>query len=244
MYHRFALTASGIDEASGVYPPELQTETLAAMESATSDVPPELNASMVDEVRQATPERTDRIYDRIAQTLARTRPAQVTLTRYQSLDPIGHYFLRFALPSEFGDVTDEERRRFGSVLERQYALIDEVVGRAMAAIGPNDLLLVVSGYGMQPLGFGKRLVERVMGDPDVSGTHEAAPDGFLMAYGASVAKGRRLQARGSVVDVVPTILYFLGLPIGRDMDGYARTDLFERSFTDDRPITFIPTYDR
>ena len=244
MYHRFALTASGIDEASGVYPPELQTETIAAMESAASDVPLVVNASLADEVRQATPERTDRIYDRIAQTLARTRPAQVTLTRYQSLDPIGHYFLRFAMPSEFGDVTDDERRRFGSVLERQYALVDEVIGRAMAAVGPNDLLLIVSGYGMQPLGFAKRLAERVLGDPDISGTHEAAPDGFLMAYGTSVAKGRRLQARGSVVDVVPTILYFLGLPIGRDMDGYARTDLFQRSFTDDRPITFIPTYDR
>jgi len=168
----------------------------------------------------------------------------VTLTRYQSLDPIGHYFLRYAMPSDFGDVTDEERRRFGPVLEHHYALIDEAIGRAMAAVGPNDLLLVVSGYGMEPLGFGKRLVERVIGDPDVSGTHEAAPDGFLMAYGGSVAKGRRLQARGSVVDVVPTILYFLGLPIGRDMDGYARTDLFQRSFTDERPITFIPTYDR
>ena len=53
----------------------------------------------------------------IASTIAsrrrwrRTRPAQVTLTRYQSLDPIGHYFLRYAMPSEFGDVTDEERRR-------------------------------------------------------------------------------------------------------------------------------------
>jgi hypothetical protein len=44
--------------------------------------------------------------------------------------------------------------------------------------------------------------------------------------------------------VVPTILYFLGLPLGRDMDGYARTDLFQRSFTDERPIAFIPTYDR
>ena len=54
----------------------------------------------------------------------------------------------------------------------------------------------------------------------------------------------RQQTRASVVDVTPTILYFLGLPIGRDMDGYARTDLFQRSFTDERPITFIPTYDR
>jgi arylsulfatase A-like enzyme len=65
-----------------------------------------------------------------------------------------------------------------------------------------------------------------------------------MAYGGSVAKGRRLQERASVVDVVPTILYFLGLPIGRDMDGFARTDLFEAAFTETRPIAFIPTYDR
>jgi hypothetical protein len=47
------------------------------------------------------------------------------------------------------------------------------------------------------------------------------------AYGASVAGGGP-PARASVVDVMPTILYFLGLPIGRDMDGYARTDLFCR----------------
>jgi hypothetical protein len=64
-----------------------------------------------------------------------------------------------------------------------------------------------------------------------------------MAYGASVAHGRFL-ARASVVDVIPTLLYYLGLPIGRDMDGYVRTDLFQPAFTEDRPITYIPTYDR
>jgi predicted AlkP superfamily phosphohydrolase/phosphomutase len=104
-------------------------------------------------------------------------------------------------------------------------------------------MLVVSGFGMEPMGLWKRLVERVLGDPDLNGTHDAAPEGFVMAYGASVARGR-LAAPASVVDVTPTILYFLGLPIGRDMDGYARTDLFQRAFTDERPITFIPTYDR
>src|SRR4029077_6267290 len=114
---------------------------------------------------------------------------------------------------------------------------------AIAALGTDDLLVVVSGFGMEPLGLGKRLLERVIGDPELSGTHEDAPDGFLLAYGAPVARGRT-QARASVVDIVPTILYFLGLPIGRDMDGYARTDLFQKSFTEPRPITFIPTYDR
>ena len=89
----------------------------------------------------------------------------------------------------------------------------------------------------------KRFIERVFGDPDVSGSHEAAPDGFLMAYGGPVARGRQ-QVRASVVDIAPTILYFLGLPIGRDMDGFARADVFRAAFSETRPITFIPTYDK
>lgn len=242
-YHRRAQTPSGIDDPSAVYPPDFQADALAAMESVTSDDGAVMPASLGGDSRHETPGRIDRVYDRIAQAMTRARPVQVTLTRYQSLDPIGHYFLRFATPSEFGDVTDEERRRLGSVLELHYGLMDEMIGRAIATLGPDDLLLVVSGFGMEPLSLSKRLIERVIGDPDVSGTHEAAPDGFLMAYGASVARGRQ-QVRASVLDIVPTILYFLGLPIGRDMDGYARTDVFQPSFTGERPITFIPTYDR
>ena len=139
---------------------------------------------------------------------------------------------------EFGDVTDDERRRFGTVLERHYSLIDETVGRAMAAIGPDDLLLVVSGYGMEPLGFAKRLIERVIGDPDVSGSHEAAPDGFLMAYGGLVARGRgagaRLDCRRDADGPV--------FPRAADRPRHGRlspqTDLFQPSFIDERPITY------
>jgi predicted AlkP superfamily phosphohydrolase/phosphomutase len=248
-YHRVALTPSGIDDPSAIYPPELQMDAIAALEGAMADPSPVATASIggpggagVD-TREETAARTDRVYDRIAQSMSRARPPQVTLTRYQSLDPIGHYFLRYAIPSEFGDVTDEERRRLGPVLERHYGVIDQVIGRAMTGLGPDDLLIVVSGYGMEPVSFANRLIERLIGDPDVSGTHEGAPDGFLLAYGASVARGRQ-PVRASVVDVVPTILYFLGLPIGRDMDGYALTDVFQGSFTQERPLTFIPTYDR
>ena len=63
-----------------------------------------------------------------------------------------------------------------------------------------------------------------------------------MAIGAAVRAAR--PGRGSVADITPTILYFLGLPIGRDMDGTARTDFFEPSFTATRPVAFIPSYGR
>jgi hypothetical protein len=248
-YPRLVATPSGIEDPSSVYPPDMKAAVAEAAILEDEDVDAAIAASAAALVPAArgvvneTPSRVDRTFDQIARGLALAHPARVTVVRYQSLDPIGHYYLRYAMPSAFGDVTDDERRRLGLVLEAHYGFIDAAIGRALEALGPDDLLLVVSGYGMEPLGLSKRLLEKVIGDPDLSGTHEGAPDGFLMAYGASVTRGR-LVARGSVVDLVPTMLYFLGLPIGRDMDGYARTDLFQRTYTDGQPITFIPTYDR
>jgi bisphosphoglycerate-independent phosphoglycerate mutase (AlkP superfamily) len=95
---------------------------------------------------------------------------------------------------------------------------------------------------MQPVGPVKHAAARVLRDPEVSGTHANGPDGFLLAYGSSVMPGRR--QRGSIVDVTPTILYYLGLPIGRDMDGFARADLFNETFTAAHPITYIPSHGR
>lgn len=243
-YLRLTGTPSGVVDSPAVYPSEAQEDVARAIDTLSAETPPVVPASTAPlEDRHESAGRTDRTYDRIARELAELRQPQVTLTRYQSLDTIGHYFLRYAMPSEFGDALDDEHRALGPVLERHYKLIDDAIGRAIASLGPDDVMFVVSGFGMEPMGLWKRLIERVIGDPDVNGTHDAAPDGFVMAYGAPVARGR-LPARASVVDVTPTILYFLGLPIGRDMDGYARTDLFQRAFTDERPITFIPTYDR
>jgi hypothetical protein len=44
------------------------------------------------------------------------------------------------------------------------------------------------------------------------------------------------------VDITPTVLYFFGLPVARDMDGFARSDMFTREFSAERPVTFISSY--
>ena len=174
---------------------------------------------------------------------SRSIPSSSRRCATRNLDTAGHYYLRYAQPRAFGgDVSDEERQQHGAVLDRAYAVIDGVIGAAIERQSPGDLLLVVSGFGMQPVGPLKHLAARVLRDPDVSGTHENAPDGFMLAFGTPVTPGRK--QRGSIVDVTPTILYFLGVPIGRDMDGYARADLFTPTFTAQRPITFIPSHGR
>jgi hypothetical protein len=249
--HRDPATLIGsTDDLPLAYPPDAADEASLARRSpapgsssiAFATQPAAGTRLREGQVMPANALAADVAAEQIAESFAGLRPVQFTAVRYPGIDAVGHYYLRYALPRAFGDVSDEERLRHGRVLEQYYTYLDGIVGRAMATLLPDDLLLVVSGFGMEPMSLGKRLLERVAGDPELSGSHERAPDGFVMAYGRQVAKGTLLRA--SVVDIAPTVLYYFGLPIARDLDGFARTDMFTRSFTEQRPITFIPFYDR
>jgi predicted AlkP superfamily phosphohydrolase/phosphomutase len=241
---RFHQVIGSLFEFDGraVYPPDLEPVARNAFVQADAsrgvvEVP--LRAAAGSDTAAAG---WDRSYGRAMRALQAVEPVQFAAIRYQGLDTLGHYYLRYAQPQAFNGVTEEDRQRFGAVLDRYYTYIDGEVGAAMDRLQPRDLLLIVSAFGMQPVDPLKRLVARLLRDPDVSGTHERAPDGFLLAYGGAVDPGRK--QRGSIVDVTPTILYFLGVPIGRDMDGFARADLFSGAFKSDRPITFIPSHGR
>jgi hypothetical protein len=222
-------------------------EILPALESAFTervDVSDALPATSGD--REPSPEasalRRDRVYSRAMHAFTAEMAPRFTALRYDGLDVVGHYYLRYTQPRTFRDVPEEERRRFSQIIDHYYAFVDGEIGTALDAVQPGDLLMIVSGFGMQPMNPVKQVIGGLLGDPDFSGTHERAPDGFLIAYGRAAEPGRR--NRGSIVDVAPTALYFLGLPAARDMDGFARSDLFTRAFTSDRPIVFIPSYSR
>lgn len=247
-FHAMTPAEIDLDGAAAVWPPsllDLARDSLGATAEpdpvallAAAGGPP---AGDYDVASDPAPVLADRVHGALALPLVETSVRFVAV-RFPGVDAVGHYFLRFADPAPFGDVSDDERRRYGRLLEQYYAFIDTHVGHWLDRLGPDDVLLVASGFGMEPLSVGKRLLERVVGNPAISGTHERAPDGFLLAFGGPVRPGR--PPRASVVDLAPTVLYYFGLPVGRDMDGFARTELFRPAFTADRPVTYIPGYGR
>jgi predicted AlkP superfamily phosphohydrolase/phosphomutase len=191
-------------------------------------------------VRQSA-ETRDRLYARVMDLLRARDDVRFSAVRFQGLDAFGHAYIKYA-QARPEDAAGQGGEAGADALDRYYALIDTDVGRALDQQRPGDLLLVVSGFGMQRQNIAKEWLARLLSGDDVTGTHERAPDGFLIAYGEDVAPGR--HKRGSIVDVAPTVLYYLGLPMGRDMDGFARVDLFTRRFTAERPIAFIGSYGR
>lgn len=201
-----------------------------------------LPGASVDDPRAAVLRRPrwDHAYADAERELTPFFAPRLTALRYEGIDEVGHTFLVDAEPERFGNARRSDPER--SLLDRYYAYVDTQIERAIAQTEPGDLLLVVSGYGMEPTSLAKRVFARLIGEPDAPGSHEAAPDGFLFAYGVNVAPGE--FRRGSIVDIAPTVLYYMGIPIGRDMDGFARADMFRSTFTKDHPVTFTLTHER
>jgi hypothetical protein len=247
-FHRMANAVGGLEVGSGVSPPSVYQDVRAALDQPSTPDPEAVLASIDETPRDAharpdpTPIAGDRAHLQIMRTMQQVLPTRFTAVRFPGIDAVGHYFFRYANPSAFGDVSEAERRQYGRVLDDYYGFADAVVGSALESLQRGDLLVVVSAFGMEPLSPGKRVLEQLVGNPRISGTHERAPDGFLLAYGTNVVPGH--PERASLVDLAPTILYYLGLPVARDMDGFARTDLFQSAFTASRPVTFIPSYGR
>lgn len=247
-FHRLSVTELALDASAALWPRDLFDEVRASLGTPIDPDPVSLVSVMgeppagdYDVSSDPAPVAADRAHAQLLATLD-SSDTRFLAVRFPGIDAVGHHFLRYAAPSAFGDVSPEEVSRYGGVLERYYGFIDVEVGRLLDTLRGDDVLLVVSGFGMVPLSPGKRLLERLAGNPAISGTHEPAPDGFILAYGGPVQPGR--PARASVADITPTILYFFGLPVGRDMEGFARADLFRPGFTAARPVAYIPSYGR
>ncbi|MDH4136439.1 MAG: alkaline phosphatase family protein [Anaerolineae bacterium] len=76
------------------------------------------------------------------------------------------------------------------------------------------------------IGRGHGIMSPIM--PEMSsGGHTM--DGILIAYGPHIKRGTRL-ANAQIIDLAPTILYLLDVPIPSDMDGHVLEDTFEDAF--------------
>ena len=184
----------------------------------------------------------DLTYVRAAEVLRRAYTPSLLVMSLHGYDLAGHTFYRQAHPEAFGNVGTEEARRYGRVLDRYASLVERWVGEIERELGPGDVLVVLSAHGLAPVPLWRRLVGALTGTAVAAATHAGAPDGVLIVAGEGI-RPAPLPAGASVLDVAPTLLYLMGLPVARDMEGRVLTEILEPEFARQNPVTFIPSYE-
>jgi predicted AlkP superfamily phosphohydrolase/phosphomutase len=133
----------------------------------------------------------------------------------------------------------EQRKRkdhpLSHVIDNYYIWMDGVLGEFMELVDDETLLVVCSDHGF----YGPR---RANDGGILLGIYMHGEYGIIGFMGKGVRKGSRIIDAG-ILDVTPTILYALGLPVAEDMHGRVLTDAFEVEYLQDRAVAFVPTYE-
>ena len=122
-----------------------------------------------------------------------------------------------------------------------YRHLDRFLGDLWERDDEPKVLAVVSAYGFEAPEGWRKLLAQATGRA-VKGRSQRAPDGLFLMAGTGVRSGQFLE-NVELVDVMPTLLYALGFPIARDLDGNVLTGAFSGDFLDRHPLTVVPSYE-
>ncbi|MEM9554812.1 MAG: alkaline phosphatase family protein [Acidobacteriota bacterium] len=140
---------------------------------------------------------------------------------------------------QFRGSQDEDAVRASRRVAAYYRHLDDFLAMLWNKMPSPRLLVVASSYGVRE----PNDLVRVLGMGDsVRGSFIGRPEGVLTLLGDGVRQGAAVR-EARLVDVVPTVLYGLGYPIARDLEGAVLTEVFDTSFLASRPLAFVPSYE-
>jgi predicted AlkP superfamily phosphohydrolase/phosphomutase/tetratricopeptide (TPR) repeat protein len=168
-----------------------------------------------------------------ATALIQLEPWDFMAVYYDSIDHFSHGFMRYHPPQMQG-VSDEDFELFKGVVESGYRYHDMMLGALLALAGEDTTVMLISDHGFHAGVLRPTSIPNEPAGPAV----QHRDYGIFVMKGPGVKRDERLYG-ASVLDVTPTVLYALGLPVGEDMDGIPLVNAFEQP----QEVEMIPSWD-
>ncbi len=156
---------------------------------------------------------------------------------HDTIDTIGHHFMEYR-PPRMSHVKPADLRVYGEVMDRVYRMHDRLLGELMEVAGPGTSVMLLSDHGFHS-GAERPVIL------DVTKEERAALEsrwhrmhGVAMFSGPGFCVGASIGAP-TLLDITPTALAALGLPVGLDMDGRVVAEAFTVAPT----IATVPSWD-
>lgn len=232
----------------------------------------ELGPAEKDLIQQTTWSiAADAGYAAVAREMIAKRPGDLNLVYFGGTDVVAHRFWRYYEPARFrwpGSAESEARwkalapgapplaslfggeataKALAQAIPAYYEWIDELVGELVRAAGPEANVMVISDHGFHAQATDAPEDRRLL-----SGNHQDAPPGVLVAAGPAFAKQDGVDAfvrsdatidRGDVLAIAPTVLALLGIPSSLEMRERAIASILVGKARANGALTPVKTHD-
>lgn len=162
-----------------------------------------------------------------------TEPWDFMAVYYDAIDHLSHTFMHFYPPRMEG-VEESLFDMYKDVVAGGYRFHDMMLARLVQLAGPETTILLLSDHGFHSDHLRPRGLPKTPGAPAI----QHREYGVFCASGPGIRQDERIYG-ASLLDVAPTVLTLLGLPVGEDMDGRPLLQLL----TDPPPPTFVNSWE-
>lgn len=214
-----------------IHPAELTISDLGPFLTPEQDVTLEDDTKLLGKLQKQLAEVT-RTHT-AATALMEKEPWDFMTVYYASIDHFCHEFMEFRAPQREG-ISDRDFRNFRDVVDNAYRFHDLMLGRKLQMIDDDTIVLICSDHGF--------LNDHMR--PEGSANMKDNPVAWHRFYGMFVLAGPGIRAGEQVygatlLDLLPTMLTALGLPVGEDMDG----KVLLQAFDDEPEVQWVPSWD-
>src|SRR5262245_5952638 len=176
-------------------------------------------------------------YAAIASDLA-ARRLDLTAVYFEGIDMMGHRF-QHCMPPRMAICPEEDYRRYKDAVTGFYVKQDALIGDIVRAAGTGTTVMVVSDHGFKTGGSRPEVLPFTTEQP-VEWHRE---NGIFILSGPAARRGR-MAPRATLFDIMPTLLYLLGLPSSEEMPGRVLAEAIDPAFASAHPARTIPSYER
>jgi tetratricopeptide (TPR) repeat protein/predicted AlkP superfamily pyrophosphatase or phosphodiesterase len=177
-------------------------------------------------------------YATIAADLAR-RHDPLTAVYFEGIDMMGHRF-QHCMPPRAALCPAEDFARYRDAVTSFYQVQDRLLGPILEAAGSEVTVLVVSDHGFKTGDGRPRDLLPFTTDQPVEWHDE---EGIFLLSGPASRHDERLAARPTLFDIMPTLLYLMGLPQSQTMPGHVLIGALEPGLAARGPLPPVSSYE-
>jgi predicted AlkP superfamily phosphohydrolase/phosphomutase/tetratricopeptide (TPR) repeat protein len=231
----------------GMVHPKEMTEIFDEFRVSTYDITGDMLAPFVPNIATDEPLREHNVVEQTRKNIAHASNVHAAFTYalqetewdfaavyYEAMDMLCHIGMKFAPPYR-PEIQEKNYNDFKEIVESAYRLHDLMLDRLLDIIDKDTNIILVSDHGFHS-GLNRPLY--IPNEPaGIAAEH--SPFGILVMAGPDVNVEGKITG-ASVLDITPTLLHLLGLPVGKDMEG----KVLESTIANVKPIKWVESWEK
>lgn len=160
--------------------------------------------------------------------------------RFPGMGIVSRMFYQYSLPDIFGDVKEADIKKYGRILESYYEFYDTIIGTLISSTGEDELLVVLSFFEYEPLPVWRRILVNFFNKKDTKRyVYSPFSKGTILMYERNnLKKGYNFKSI-SISDIYPTLLYYSGFQLSKNLNGEVIKEIFTDDFILNNPIEIV-----